>query len=156
MDAGREGHEDEEKRASRRTMHQYAVAEGERRFNVRIAAPHLGLTGVVDEVVYATNGEVIPVDYKLTRTVSPNHRLQLTAYALLLETTSAVTVQRGFIYLILARKAVEVSVTDRLRAQLFKTLTAMRDTVSRELMPVGTSNRNSCFACEFRRFCNDV
>src|SRR5690242_3436884 len=52
MDAGRAEHEDEQKRAARRNLSQYALGEGKRAFDVAITAPTLKLTGLIDEVVY--------------------------------------------------------------------------------------------------------
>ena len=88
MDAGRDEHKLEQKRATRRTLRKYAVAEGKRTFDVVLTDPALGLTGMLDEVVTSATGEQFPVDYKLANQVSDNHRLQLAAYAHLLEQQS--------------------------------------------------------------------
>ena len=77
MDAGRDEHADEQKRAARRNLSHYALGEGKRLFDVALTDPVLKLTGLIDEVVYANNGEIFPVDYKLSKKVSPNHQLHL-------------------------------------------------------------------------------
>lgn len=156
MDAGREAHESEHKRAIRRTLSKYEVEGGNRKFDVPLESPNLRLRGLVDEVVFAENGEIFPVDYKMTRKVSPNHRLQLTAYAMLLEEAYQVPVQRGFIYLITARSLVEVRITPETRQQTVDALAELESMIAAEKMPDPTVDRQRCFACEFRRFCNDV
>ncbi len=156
MDAGRAEHEDEQKRALRRTLGKYGVVGGRRVFDVALTDSHLQLTGLVDEVVYAEGGEIFPVDYKLAKTVSHNHRLQLAAYALLLEAHTGQPIQRGFIYLIEPRTMHEVTVGEALRQEVHTLLAEMERCVTGELLPPPPANCNRCAACEFRRFCNDV
>ncbi len=156
MDAGRDAHEEEQARAIRRTLHGYDVLKGERRFDVRMTDEALGLTGIVDEVVYAADGEVFPVDYKLARQASHHYKVQVTAYAILLESLEQVTVSRGYLYLIPLRKLVKIVITEALRMQVMETMAAIRLMVEQEMMPDPPQNRNYCSSCEFRRFCNDV
>lgn len=156
MDIGREEHESEQARAGRRTLRQYGVVKGRREFEVRVESARLRLRGIVDEVVYTDEGQVIPVDYKLAAAVSANHRLQLAAYALLLETRVGASVQEGYIYLMGKRSMTRVRITPALREQLEVLLGAMFETVVKERMPDPPALRNRCAGCEFRRFCNDV
>jgi CRISPR-associated exonuclease Cas4 len=156
MDAGRDLHEDEPQRAIRRTLSRYEVVEGERFFNVALRSENLSLTGIVDEVVRASSGEVFPVDYKLAKQVSAHYRLQLAAYALLLEEVEQIAISHGFVYLIPKRRLVKVSISPKLRAEVIDILTQLRKLVDHERMPSPTANSRFCTACEFRRFCNDV
>ena len=156
MDAGRDAHEEEPRRAVRRTLSGYDVLAGERFFNVRLSSPRLMLTGEIDEVVRTADGEIFPVDYKLAKSASPHYKVQLAAYALLLMEREGVAVTRGFIYLIPIRKLVSVSMTPKLFQQVAEALAALRHIVEREQMPPPAANRNRCVSCEFRRFCNDV
>lgn len=156
MTAGGLAHEEEQERAARRSLRAYAVAEGQRFFEVSLTSRTLPLTGILDEAVQTAEGEWFPVDYKLTRKVGANHRVQIAAYGLLLEEQTGVPVQRGFVYLITTRQAVEVRLTANLRDKV-KALLGYVDTIVRdELMPPMPKNRAPCGACEFRRFCNDV
>lgn len=156
MDAGRDAHEAEERRAIRRNLSKYEVKAGKRFFNVSLTSHTLNLTGNLDEVVQTTENEVFPVDYKLAKKVSPNHRLQLAAYALLLEEIEQVQVQRGFIYLIISRLTVEVPFTPSLRDEIRALLERIQKMVIQEEMPSPTQHKGHCLSCEFRRFCNDV
>lgn len=161
MDAGRDEHALEQKRAMRRTMQKYALpvadaATAQRHFDVALTDPTRGLTGIVDEVVCTANGLIIPVDYKLADNVSDNHRLQVTAYAQLLETAHATSVTFGFLYLIKARKWERITITAALRRQVDELLAQLARTVAEERQPPPTLVRSRCVSCEFRRFCNDV
>lgn len=159
MALGMEAHRSEHQRSARRTM---ALPElgmretvSERRFNVPLFSPALGLSGQVDELLLV-NGEYIPVDYKFARSAGPHVRMQLAAYALLIEERFETRVKRGIIYLIRGRKSVEVKITPALRQKVRQTLRQMQQIARSQQMPPPTEQRNRCLECEFRRFCNDV
>lgn len=156
MDAGKSAHEQEQRRAARRSLRAYGLEVGERHFNVALSAAALRLRGIVDEIVLTTENAMFPVDYKLAKRVSKHHRVQLMAYALLLEATYDVNVDCGFIYLIAARETVQVKLTTRLRNDVLRRLDGLRLMVEMERMPEPTSKESLCVGCEFRRFCNDV
>jgi len=153
--AGINAHEVEEQRAKRRSLRMYGEIDGERSFDVAVQAPTLGLSGHIDEVV-DTGAELIPVDYKLASQAAFHFKVQLAAYALLLEATQIVIVRRGFLYLIPLRRAEEVRITPRLRRIVREALEAMHLIQETEYMPGPTEWRRRCSDCEFRRFCNDV
>lgn len=155
MQEGVEAHKQERQRADRRSARWYGLPEGERLFDVVVQSSALGLSGQVDEVI-RTGTEIIPVDYKMARQVSYHYKIQLTAYAMMLEETYQMTVQRGLIYLIPTRKAHEVPITRALRGKVSQTLGVMRAIAEHESMPAPTEWRQRCLDCEFRRFCNDV
>ncbi len=155
MDAGIDAHNDERKRAARRSLKMVNESVGERLFDVLVSSARIGLSGQIDEVV-ETDNELIPVDYKLARQAGYHFKVQLAAYALLLEDNFPKQVSRGYIYLIPPRKAVEVQITGRLRSDVRRALDEMRTIVDREQIPPPTKWRQRCVDCEFLRFCNDV
>lgn len=157
MESGIHRHETEQKRAVRRSLIQFEI-EGERHFDVSVQSAVLGLSGQVDEVieVKAPSPEFIPVDYKLSRQVGQHFKVQLAAYALLLEAQVGVSVKRGLIYLIPLKRHQIVPITASLRNSVRQALQEMRLMVVGEHMPPPAERRNQCADCEFRRFCNDV
>lgn len=156
MDAGRDAHAEEAKRAARRTLRQYGLPEGERHFDVALICADLRLSGEIDEVVITPEDEHIPVDYKLAKKVGKHHRLQLAAYALMLESVTGTNVGRGFVYLIPQRETVEVIFTPKLKAMVARTMADIHTMILHERMPDRAPHANYCVSCEFRRFCNDV
>lgn len=155
MDAGKVEHERERKRAARRTLHQFGLPAGERLFDVRCSNTLLQCSGIVDEVIQTPGGHQYPVDYKMAKRVSRNHRLQLAAYALLLETKDR-PIPQGYIYLIPERELVSVQITSKLKHTTRELIYRMREMITAERMPEPTQIQQRCVACEFRRFCNDV
>jgi CRISPR-associated exonuclease Cas4 len=155
MQAGKEIGEAEEGREARRSLRAYGLHEGERSFAVRLMSAELGIHGIADMVI-RTADEAIPVDYKLSKKVERNMKLQLCAYGLLLADTWSCPSRRGFIYLIPERRAVEVVFDARLRATVTAALAALKRIAESEAMPGPVSQIAKCVDCEFRRFCNDV
>jgi CRISPR-associated exonuclease Cas4 len=159
MQAGIEAGRQEERREVRRSLRAYGLENGRRQFDMNLASTELGLRGKVDLVIWldqAPEAEVIPVDYKLSKTMGRHFKLQLLAYGLMLEEISQTPCQRGFLYSIPERRAHQVRFTARIRNQLKDTLAAMEQMLRAEAMPPATPQRKKCVSCEFRRFCNDV
>lgn len=160
MDAGVRAHEKAGKREERRTLSAYGLEEGQRHFDVWLKSSILGLTGKVDMVIEAGEGdgrELIPVEYKQSRRRIGTHiRHQLTAYGMMLQETWGGHVRRGFVYSLLKRRAEEVRLTERMREQVRDLVTEMRGMVERERMSPPPRSPRQCVNCEFRRFCNDV
>lgn len=159
MEAGIKAHQEAEDKEKRRSLRTYGLATGERHFNVHLYSPQWRLSGQLDMLI-ETEAELIPVDYKMAQKEGPHYRLQLMAYARLLEanwpTASHKKVQRAFLYLIPSRKTISVSLTPTLRRQLNQALEDMYRTAYEQRLPDPTTTRARCVDCEFRRFCNDV
>lgn len=158
MEAGKDAGRLEVKREKRRTLQAYGISQGRREFDVPVASSRFDLQGVADMVIWQEGNppQVIPVDYKLSKKAGAHFKLQLMAYALLLEEMSGAIARRGFLYLIPLRKTQEVRFTSRLRSKTIEALENMRAILHSETMPSPTSQTSKCVACEFRRFCNDV
>lgn len=156
MEAGIAAHEEVRPLEKRRTLHAYGVPDGERHFDVTLYAPELGLSGQVDLVI-ERGDELIPVDFKDSLNVKRRHfRLQVVAYAVMLEHLWEQTVDRGFVYSLPARRATEVKLTARARSTVKQAVDEMRAMVQRATFPPPPPSQRLCVTCEFRRFCNDV
>ncbi|HID54801.1 MAG TPA: CRISPR-associated protein Cas4 [Anaerolineae bacterium] len=158
MEAGISAHEQAAGREKRRSLRAYGLTDGRRAWNVPVYNPDLMLSGEIDMVI-ETAVELIPVDYKQAKKIGKHHKLQLMAYGRLLELADPKEtrpVKRGFIYLIPARKAVEVRFTKPLRRQLAAAIAHMKTIVTGQLTPPPPTKPAQCVDCEFRRFCNDT
>lgn len=162
MEAGTEGHKQEDERENRRSLKLYGVEQGERLFHHPVASERLGLKGKVDLVIIvptpdAHEKEAIVVEYKYSEQKAGLHfKLQLAAYALLLEEMLQIPVRRSFLYSIPLRKAEEVIITTALRKKVQKIIQEMKQLLQEEQMPPPTNAQHRCPTCEFRRFCNDI
>ena len=162
MEEGIQSHQQEEERENRRSLQNYGLERGERLFHHAITSEKLGLKGQVDMVIIspsleATEKEIFPVEYKNSeQKIGLHFKLQLAAYALLLEGVFHTPVQRAFLYSIPRRRAEEVPITPALRKKVSTILQQMRQMLLSEQMPEQTRENRRCPTCEFRRFCNDV
>lgn len=156
MELGTVRHEEEKGREQRRGMRLYGVPDGERVFDLYLEDAELRLGGKPDLVI-VRDAECIPVEYKnSTRKVEKPVKMQLAAYALLLEANGYAAVQRGMVYAIPRRRVTEVALSARWRKKVRAALAEMRDAVEGERMPKPPKARGKCVDCEYRRFCNDV
>lgn len=154
-------HREEAHREERRSLRTYGLREGERVFDVWLRSERLGLTGRLDMAVRITDPdgrlrEAIVIDYKASlEPVRSNIRLQLAAYALLLEEAWQVPVHRAFLYHIPDRRAEAIALTPALRHRVTETVATINAMIRFERLPP-PDKRSRCIACEFRRFCNDA
>lgn len=140
----------------RRGFHRYGLDRGERRFGVWLRSPALGLSGKLDLLI-VTEEAAYPVDFKDTEGgLRYNHRIQLAAYALLVEENLARPAPLAFVYLVPSRKLVAVAVGAKEREQVMRAASALRGVIAREEMPAPTPARARCVACEFRNYCADI
>jgi CRISPR-associated exonuclease Cas4 len=162
MEEGIRRHEEEDEREERRSLHKYGVSEGERVPHLALRSSELGLSGRLDLAIAtpsreAPQAEGIVVEYKYSEQKAGSHfKLQLAAYALLLEEAWSIPVKYGYLYSIPLRRAERVPITPHLRKKVVQTVQDIKHIVESELMPAPPSTQYRCVTCEFRRFCNDV
>jgi CRISPR-associated exonuclease Cas4 len=158
MKEGIQSHQEEALREDRRSLRPYGITDGERFFDVALRSDALGFVARLDLAIRRANvPEAIVVDYKLSREPAGSHfRLQLAAYALMLEEAWNLPVHRGFLYHIPQREAEEIVITTALRQKVVRVRAAIRASVLAESIPPPPARRAKCVSCEFRRFCNDA
>lgn len=162
MEEGTRQHEEEDEREERRSLRTYGLTQGERVPHLALRSERLGLSGRVDLAIAVPNrstpeAEAIVVEYKYSeQKAGPHFKLQLAAYALLVEEAWGLPVKRAFLYSIPLRRAEAITITPRLRASVIQTVESIHQCVAEEILPMPPSSQGRCVACEFRRFCNDV
>lgn len=124
--------------------------------DVRLAGPRLGLSGVLDALVHAVFGELVPCELKVSglgRGGAPLKDLvQLTAYAMLVEEVYGRTVKRGVLYYSEDGGKHVVYFRDSLRGLVRKAVEAMRKMVETEKPPTARS-LDKCVGCWYSRIC---
>ncbi|MFI5275091.1 MAG: CRISPR-associated protein Cas4 [Ktedonobacterales bacterium] len=162
MREGIRSHEEESAREERRSLRTYGLTAGERVFDLLLRSESLGLVARLDLAIRCGDpstgqSEAVVVDYKLTSEPARDHfRLQLAAYAMMIEEAWQIPVRRGFLYHIPLRRAEEIAITAALRRRVLQSVQDIHALVRDERMPAPPANRARCVTCEFRRFCNDA
>jgi CRISPR-associated exonuclease Cas4 len=140
----------------RRGLRRYGLDSGERRFGVWLRSERLGFAGKLDLLIVAGR-KAYPVDFKDTEGgARRNHRVQLAAYALLVEESLGFAVPSAFVYLIPSKELVRVEVGVRERAEVIAALEEMRKFIMDERIPEPTGVTARCVACEYRNYCGDI
>ena len=162
MEEGIRSHDEEDDREERRSLRAYGFTQGERYSHLALQSTVLGLTGRIDLAIAlpardAPDAEGAVVEYKLSENKAGAHfKLQLAAYAMLLEEAWQIPVKQAFLYSIPLRKAEKIAITPQLRKKVIQTIEQIRKMTDSEIMPSPPSTQYRCVTCEFRRFCNDV
>jgi len=140
----------------RRTLIEYGLAGWRRRFGLWLTAPRAGIAGKLDLILQG-EGEAAPVDFKLTTgPVGENHRMQLAAYAVLMEEALAVTVNRGFLYRIPDDQVFVVEIGSREKEAVAAAVAAIGTMDELEMLPEATETVARCRDCEYANYCGDV
>jgi CRISPR-associated exonuclease Cas4 len=156
MAAGREAEREHARLESRRTLARYGLADGIRRYDVRVICEKLGVSGVIDEVVHGPEGPV-PVEVKFTEGgVAFGHKVQLAVYGMALEEESGQSVSRGFIHLVPTKQTWGIALDAKLRSAATDTARRIRAMVASQEFPPPADRAAKCDGCEVRCFCNDI
>ena len=156
MERGRDVEAAVQAMEKRRGFRRYGLERGKRRFGMWLHSASLRLVGKLDLLVI-TQDAAYPVDFKDTDGgVRYNHRIQLAAYAMIVEEALTIPVPIAFVYLVPSRQLVRVPIGDRERDEVIRAVGKMRRVVQDEDLPEPTPVRARCTACEFCNYCADI
>ncbi|MDZ7691719.1 MAG: CRISPR-associated protein Cas4 [Balneolaceae bacterium] len=115
------------------------------------------LRGKVDEVLQLNDGTMAPLDYKFAKykdRVFNTYKTQLFCYAWLIEDNFNTSVDRGYlVYTRSKNKLVEVSVTDKAKANVREAATEIIDIIDKNRFPKATRYKKRCRGCTYRNIC---
>jgi CRISPR-associated exonuclease Cas4 len=156
MSAGCDAEREHARLERRRGLARYALADGIRRFDVPVSCAKLGVSGIVDEVVYGPEGPA-PVEIKRTEGgVALGHKVQLAVYGMGLEEQIGQPVPKGFIHLVPRKQTWAVALDDKLRAAASDVTRRIRAMLTDQEFPPPADRPAKCDGCELRCFCNDI
>lgn len=116
-----------------------------------------GLRGKVDEVLELNNGTFAPLDYKFALwkdKVYDTYKQQLYCYAVLIEETFNVKVEKGFlVYTRSKHKLVEVSIPVEAKEEIKSSMDEMLGIIEGNKFPKATKFKKRCLNCTYRNIC---
>ena len=126
---------------------------GELETGIYLESQRYGLKGLLDAMINADSA-IYPVDVKLSRfdSLSYSWKMQLTAYAMLLEENSGKSVRQGYIYIVGTRKLIEVRIEPEDRRALMRIIREVKEIIESEKYP-SASRSKKCNYCEVFDFC---
>jgi CRISPR-associated exonuclease Cas4 len=156
MEKGKVAQEELEVLEARRKLKRYGLDHGRKVFGPSVYSEELGLSGKLDLLI-ETSSALYPVDFKFTRgRPYKNHVYQLGGYALILEETREVHVDRGFVYLIPQNDAEVFELSEKLKEECRQMLKDIREMIAGEHFPDAPSQRTKCNDCEYQNYCRDI
>ncbi|MBR9691732.1 CRISPR-associated protein Cas4 [Candidatus Woesearchaeota archaeon] len=125
---------------------------------IRIESPELELNGIVDQIEVYPDG-FIPIELKTgsmpNEGVWPGHRIQLAAYALLMEEKFGKEIKEGFVYYLDQQERRQIVMNSFLKQEVRELKDKVRVLLNGEEIPEFTGNENKCKKCGLREKCFD-
>ncbi len=122
----------------------------------RIESDILQLKGIIDQVhVYEDN--YIPIELKTGKSprdgVWPGHRIQIGAYALLLEEKFNIPIKEGFIHYLDAKEKRRIAINPFLKEEIKNIVKDVQELIKNKDLPNQCNNENKCKACSLNTTC---
>ena len=129
----------------------------DKELSVYLASKDLGVRGVIDEVLYLSDGTLAPLDYKyaeFTEFIFQTHKIQSTLYALLIMENYKKPVKKGFIcYVRNGNEVKEIVYTDRDFLYTKFIIKEVFDIILKGYFPKKTQWQNRCIDCCYKNIC---
>ena len=124
----------------------------------RIESEKLSLRGIIDQIEIYTNGYV-PVELKTGQCpkegVWPNHKIQIAAYAMLLEDIYKAEIKEGFIAYLDAKQRRHVPINPFLKQEILELMEKTKSLLESREIPQKADNLNKCKSCGLKERCYD-
>jgi len=125
---------------------------------IRVQSDALELTGIIDRIEEYKEGQV-PVELKTgsmpKEGVWPGHRIQIAAYALLLEEKLKQPIKEGFIHYLDNDEKRHIAINPFLKQEVKELKDKVRNLLNSNEIPQINENSNKCNVCGLKEQCND-
>jgi len=125
---------------------------------VYIDSDKLNLKGVIDQIEIYEEG-IVPIELKTgncpKEDVWPNHKIQVGAYALLLEEKFKQKVKAGFVNYLDAKQKRQITINSFLLHEITSLISKVQLTINSAKVPEFTTNPNKCNSCGLKQQCYD-
>jgi CRISPR-associated protein Cas4 len=125
---------------------------------LRVESEALQLKGIIDRIEVYEKGYV-PIELKTGKMpadgVWPGHRVQIAAYAMLLEEKFHTTVKEGFVNYLDSKEKRHIAINPFMREEITKLVKEVQDLLKHHYPPKQTENKNKCSYCGIRDQCYD-
>ncbi len=125
---------------------------------LRIESETLGLKGIIDQIeIYDNN--FIPIELKTGKSpkegIWPSHKIQLIAYALLIEDKFKTEIKEGFVYYLDAKEKRRVLLNQFMRIEIKELIKKVNELLESDEIPHFEKNQNKCACCGLKEDCYD-
>lgn len=125
--------------------------------NVELVSEGLGIVGKLDYLMLTRLGEYVPVEVKWAESenskIKWDHKLQLAAYALLVEERFNTVVKRGYVYYLREHRVAETILSEDLKKLVIRAVREIYDMIENERDPGIKVPTTKCFSCGYKAYC---
>ncbi len=125
---------------------------------LRIESKNLGLRGIIDQIEVYQVG-FVPIELKTGKTpkegVWPGHKIQLIAYALLLEEKFKTEVKEGFVHYLDSKQKRHIPLNPFMRLEVKELIKKVNFLLNSDKIPNFEKNQNKCINCGLKDDCYD-
>lgn len=123
-----------------------------------VLSEELDLVGKIDQVEHWKDG-FVPIEIKTGAApqdgIWPGHRIQLIAYALLLEEHYKKPVKEGFVVYVNSRQRRHVAINPFMKLELKAMIAEIKQLLASRELPEYTPHKRKCESCGLRQQCHD-
>ena len=121
-----------------------------------INSDKLQLTGIIDRIEAYTESYV-PIELKTGKMpedgVWPGHRIQIAAYAMLIEEKFNTKVKEGFINYLDAKETRHIAINPFMKEEIISLVKEVQNLLKKQILPEYCGNKNKCTNCGLREQC---
>lgn len=123
---------------------------------LRIQSDKLGLRGIVDQIEVYKEG-FVPVELKTGKSpkegVWPGHKIQLIAYALLMEEHFNTEIKEGFVHYLDSKQRRHIPLNHFMRLEVKELIKKVNELLNSDKIPNFEKNQNKCAKCGLKEDC---
>jgi len=123
-----------------------------------IESEKLQLKGIIDRIEVYGGSSYIPIELKTGKMpkkgVWPGHRIQIAAYAMLIEENFNTNVKEGFIRYLDTNETRQISINPFMKEEIIELTREIQDLLKNQEMPNYCENKNKCVKCGLRSTCH--
>jgi CRISPR-associated exonuclease Cas4 len=122
----------------------------------RVESNKLQLRGIIDRIEVYENGYV-PVELKTGKMpkegVWPGHKIQIAAYAMMIEETFNTNVKEGFVRYLDTKVTRQIAMNPFMKEEIINLVKEVQDLLNNQNIPNYCENKNKCTHCGVRETC---
>jgi len=123
---------------------------------IKLDSDNLQLRGIVDKVEIYEDGYV-PIELKTGKMpkdgIWPGHRIQIVAYAMLIEDKFKTNVKEAFVHYLDAKETRHISINPFMKEEIMNLVKEVQELLKIQELPNYCENKNKCVNCGLRETC---
>ena len=125
--------------------------------NVELHSDEYKISGIVDEILFLDNGEIVPLDYKFSKyegKIYKTSKLQMAMYAMLIQENYGLEVKRAYmVYTRSSNRLEELVFKEKDFLEVGEVVEKILKIIKKNYYPNSTSVKKRCIDCCYKNIC---